>query len=432
MNKAEPPNSLRIEYLPLSALKCWPRNPKEHDLGALHSSLARFGYVNPMIVNEATGELLAGHGRLDALVQRKEIGEPLPERMQEKDGEWLVPVIRGISLPSEEAAAYAIADNRLVELGGWDDALLVDVLQELSQGAGLDGMGYDEDDLNRLLQDVKGYGTDDGPEAQIDRAEELQGQWQTARGQIWQIGKHRLMCGDATSKSDVARLMNGRKAVLMATDPPYGDAWIQKARDMASKGYGHSRAVLHGKIEGDDKTDTELAEFLGAFLAAAKVAGDPPFPTYVWHGAKRMLFEQALVDADYHVHQPIVWVKPSFVIGRLHYHPRCEWALHGWLKGGGACPFYGERNQSDVWELGRENDGLHPTQKPTELFAIPMRNHTKVGEIAYDPFLGSGTTMVAAEQLGRICYGMEIEPKYCAVTLQRMADIGLEPKLLEA
>ncbi len=205
----------------------------------------------------------------------------------------------------------------------------------------------------------------------------------------------------------------------MATDPPYGDSWVQKARDMNMLGYRHSRALLRSSIEGDDKTEKDLKILLDSFLSCAKLAGDAPFPVYVWHGAKRILFEQALLDAGYLVHQPIVWVKPSFVIGRLHYHPRCEWALHGWLHGGGKCPFYGERNQSDVWELDRENDALHPTQKPVALFEIPIQNHTKVGEICYEPFAGSGSQVIACEKLRRRCFAVEIEPRYCDIVRER-------------
>jgi len=188
---------------------------------------------------------------------------------------------------------------------------------------------------------------------------------------------------------------------------------------MHAHGYGHSRAERHGSIASDDKTSKELKIFLDSFLACAKIAGDPPFPAYVWHGAKRMLFEQSLLDAGYLVHQPVIWVKPSFVIGRLHYHPRCEWALHGWLTGNGRCSFYGDRNQSDVWEIARENDKLHPTQKPVILFEIPIKNHTLKGEICYEPFAGSGTQVIACEKLDRNCYMMEIDSHYCDVIIER-------------
>lgn len=263
---------------------------------------------------------------------------------------------------------------------------------------------------------------DEAPEPSVEAISKL--------GDLYELENHRLLCQDSTIPQNVERLMNGQKSVLMATDPPYGDSWIQKAKDMQAHGYVHSRAVLHGSIMGDDKSETELKEFLLKFLAAARCAGHPPFPIYVWHRAKRMIFEQALIDAGYLVHQPVIWVKPSFVIGRLHYHPRCEWALHGWLQGSGACPFYGERNQSDVWEIARENEKIHPTQKPLELFAIPMRNHTKKEEICYDPFLGSGTTLIAAEQLGRKVFGIEIEPRYVDVTITRYLNLRPDAKIL--
>ena len=138
---------LEIAYVPLSELKRWPQNPKEHDLGQIHRSIARFGFVNPLIVNEVTGELLVGHGRLDTLEQRHASGEPPPEGIQVKDGQWLVPVVRGVSLPTEEAAAYAIADNRLTEIGGWNDSELADLLKDMN----LDGVGFDDDDVDKLL-----------------------------------------------------------------------------------------------------------------------------------------------------------------------------------------------------------------------------------------------------------------------------------------
>ena len=146
-------DEVRIEYMPLSALKAWPRNPKEHDLGLLHTSMDRFGFVNPIIINESTGVILAGHGRLDTLAQKQKDGQPLPERCKEgAEGEWLVPVIRGIELPEREAEAYAISDNRSTESGGWDEALLTKVLQGIVQETeGLIGVGYNEDDLDALL-----------------------------------------------------------------------------------------------------------------------------------------------------------------------------------------------------------------------------------------------------------------------------------------
>jgi len=144
-------DELRLEYVPLTELKRWPRNPKDHDLGLLHSSIERFGFVNPIIVNDETGIILAGHGRLDALVQHKLAGGQPPKRVRVDGDDWLIPVVRGVSLPDAEAEAYAVADNRTVELGGWDEGKLAAILSDLTQDGGLQGVGFDEDDLDALL-----------------------------------------------------------------------------------------------------------------------------------------------------------------------------------------------------------------------------------------------------------------------------------------
>jgi len=383
------------------------RHPgKQRD--ALRGSLNAVGWVAPVIVSAKTGKILDGHARVEeALSQGEESPVPFVEvDVSENEERTILATfdpITGLATYEREALDALL---REVDTG---EAALQEMLSELAAREGL------------YLDEAGAMGDPSDAEPQIDRAAELNKKWKVKPGDLWLIGSHRLLCGDSTNAEDVARVMGGEKAKLMNTDPPYGDSWVQKARDMQKHGYGHSHAVLHGEIESDDKTGDELKAFLDAFLAAAKQAGDAPFPAYVWHRAKRMLFEQALMDAGYHVHQPVIWVKPGFVIGRLHYHPRCEWALHGWLKGNGICPFYGERNQSDVWDVSRENDKIHPTQKPLKLFETPILNHTKAGEVVYEPFAGSGSQLVAAQNLNRRCYGIEISPDYCAVILERMS-----------
>src|SRR6266568_1369451 len=420
-------NKIINALVPIDAIKPHPRNYRSHpeqQLTYLQASHERFGqYRSVVLWSRPRGKYVtvAGHGIIEAMRQRgvTEIrADVLPQ-----------------NTPQTEIDAILIADNNIAQHASDDDALLAQLLQE-QQNAGyaLAALGSDDETLRQMLASLgdgyageqeEGEGGDDY-EVSPDEVE-----IRCKRGELWQLGKHRLLVDDATKPENVKRLMQGEKAVLMATDPPYGDSWVQKAKDMQAHGYVHSRAVLHGSIASDDLPERDLKAFLIAFLGAAKHAGDAPMPIYVWHGAKRIVFETALVEAGYFVHQPIVWVKPGFVIGRLHYHPRCEWALHGWRQGNGACPFYGERNQSDVWEVDRENDKIHPTQKPLQLFETPLLNHTKPDEICYEPFAGSGTQIIAAERLGRRCYAMEIDERYATVCLNRYeAETGRTATLL--
>lgn len=430
-----PDSEIRHATLPLAALAAHPRNYRRHpdaQLGRLAASLARFGQVRSIVVQEgAPGRYLivAGHGLAEA-AKRQGYTEL---RADVIPASWSV----------EQVEGYLIADNQHAN-GADDDLVALAAMLEAQYAADydLESLGSSREELDALLADLADAQLDGGSARDVDDPDgggddfdatpDESGPTRCQPGDLWQLGAHRLLCGDSTKREDVARLMDGETAALMATDPPYGDSWVQKAKDMQAHGYVHSHAVLHGLIENDDRTGDDLSTFLGEFLEAAKAAGDPPMPFYVWHRAKRIIFEHALLDAGYFVHQPVVWVKPGFVIGRMHYHPRCEWALHGWRQGNGACPFYGPRNQSDVWEVGRENDKLHPTQKPVALFVPPIENHTKPGDAIYEPFAGSGTQYIAAERLGRRCYGIEIDPRYCDVILRRWeAETGREATLLE-
>jgi len=257
---------------------------------------------------------------------------------------------------------------------------------------------------------------DPGP--QIDRADELREKWGVERGQVWEVGRHRLMCGDCTI-GEAQDLMVNVTAQLMLTDPPYGVDYGELVRSRANQKKGG-----WSDIKNDALDDDELLSLLTAGLEGfgASVA-------FVWHppGARRMLFWQALEAHGWRIAQEIIWVKNALVFGRSDYQWRHEPCLYAKR---GEAPIQGDRTQTTVWEIPKQAHAEHPTQKPLELFIIPIKNHTVSGAIVVDPFLGSGTTMVAAEQLGRICYGMEIEPKYVAVTLERMSGMGLEPKLV--
>ena len=240
----------------------------------------------------------------------------------------------------------------------------------------------------------------------------------TKLGELWLLGDHRLLIDDCTVRKNVERLMDGKRAALWSSDPPYGINHVDTSQEKGqSDGYG--------KIQNDDLQFDELKKFLEAVIRnSIEVGLAERFAFYMWHAMKMQSYAAAAAAAAAAAgilfHRQIIWVKPSLVFGRGQYHWRHELCLMGWLQGK-ECPFYGERNQTTVWNLGRENDKIHPTQKPVSITEIPISNHTKPGEIVLDPFLGSGSTIVACEKTGRRGYGTEIEPVYGDVILSRWA-----------
>src|SRR5687767_1642745 len=204
-----------LNTCPFQPLKPATRNPKSHQVETVLASMDRFGFVAPMILNEQTGRLVAGHGRLESLKRAKRAGQKPPDRIRVVGSEWRVPVVRGVSFADDrEAEAYLLADNQTTILGGWNDDELKEIIASLGAQDALGGTGFEEIFAESELEQ-------DDPTPLIDRAAELQNTWQTARGQLWLIGKHRLLCGDSTSQDDVRKLMNGKRADLFVTDPPY-------------------------------------------------------------------------------------------------------------------------------------------------------------------------------------------------------------------
>ncbi len=435
-------DAIRIEYMPLDKLQRWPRNPKAHDLGALHVSINRFGFVAPITIDERTGKIVAGHGRLDALQQMKAGGKDAPAGIEVRDGEWYAPVVRGIRFNSDaELEAYLVADNHLVELGGWEEEELAALLSDLAAEDEelLEATGYDADDLDALLAEVgQGAESPDDPGAQVDRAAELLEVWGVECGDVWEIpskrapGKvHRVMCGDSTRAEDMATLMGGERAEMVWTDPPYGVAMGDKNKMLNTIAPGNR---IEENMENDTLTEPELVAMLErAFdcailhcaAGAAWYIAAPPGPLHVLFGL--------VLKARGIWRQTIQWVKnnATFVPLGVDYRWRAEPIFYGWLPNAGHR-YYGGRQQDTVWNIDRPSASPeHPTMKPPELVARAINNSSRTGEGALDLFLGSGTTIVACEQTGRIGYGMEIEPKYVAVTLQRLADMGLEPRRVE-
>ena len=411
----------------LGKLKLWPDNYNEGDVGMIAASIRRFGFNDPPGVWQ-DNEVRDGNHRVMALRVVKAAG-PRPDEDKKwppqgvtvKGADWLIDWIDLSHLNAQEATAYAIAANRSVELASQDDLRLSMLLQNIAveDEKLLAATGYGGDDLDELLRFMDKPPEDVG--AQVDRAAELQEVWQVQRGDLWRIGEHRLLCGDSTVREDVEHVMDGQRASLCVTDPPYGvdydAAWRESIRP--------SNVSRVGKIQNDDISDWSL---VWSSLESDIV--------YIWHASlKTSDTALGLEAAGFKLRTFIVWAKPFPQIGRGNYHWQHESCWYAVKKGSNAA-WIGDRKQTSVWDditpigdaygCNDEEQTPHATQKPLECMARPIRNHD--APIVYDPFGGSGTTMVAAEQLGRRCRMIEIEPKYCAVILERMSDLGLKPE----
>jgi DNA modification methylase len=401
------------------------RRHPARNLDAIKASLARFGLQKPIVI-DANNVVRAGNGTLEAA---RALG-------------WETIACVRTSLRGVEAVGYSLADNRTPELAEWDDAGLAEVLRGLQSEPDFDlaAVGFTDDEVSELLDDLADDLIDPGevPEPQTERAEELREEWQTEAGQLWTIPskatpgcEHRLLCGDSTKAEDVARVMDGAKARLFATDPPYGVNYIQTKAGIPRTGYA-SLDSDYDDIEADHFQDGELQAFLEtAFRTWLPYLDHAAW--YLWHAHLTQGFfsaAAAAAAANVVIHRQIIWKKPGFNLTRSGmYHWAHEPCFFGWVKSQ-QPPWYGEKNQTSVWEIGRhDGKGLHPTQKPPELWYAPMYNHLRRGEVAAEPFAGSGSQFCAAELTGRLCRGLEIAPKYVAVALERLAGMGLEPRL---
>ena len=343
----------------------------------------------------------------------------------QSDGSKIVAVQRtDLDLEEDpEARKLAFADNRVAELDlDWDIDAILSVDFDLS---GL----WTQAELAGLLSP----GATDPSQVPTasDALDKLQAKWATERGQIWAIGRHRLMCGDSTDEADVAALLAGQRPNLMVTDPPYGVEYDPQWREQYDQFHRHtpylwsSEKYSTGKVENDDRADWAPAWLLF-----------PGEVAYTWSapGDLSVVTGSALIQSGYQIRNQIIWRKQHFVFGRGAYHYEHEPCWYA-VKKGGKAHWIADRKQSTVWDIpnsnpmgGSERDGktVHGTEKPVECMARPIRNHD--GDV-YDPFVGSGTTMVAAEQLQRSCFALDISPGYVAVTLERMSELGLEVSL---
>ena len=374
---------MNVEYIPVGQLKPYEKNARKHaeyDVGQIAESIERYGFNDPIGIWGKDNIIVEGHGRLLAA---KKLG------MKE------VPCIRLDDLTDKQRREYAILHNKTAELSSWDFDLLAEDISDL------DFSGFDID--WGLPEDVE--------EAEIveDEAPEVDEENEpiTKLGDIWQLGRHKLICGDSTDKATVERLMDGAKADLLLTDPPYNVAYQGKTKDKL-------------QIENDEMSKEQFTDFLISAFEVAKDILKEGSSFYIWHAFRSQReFENALNEAGLEVKQQLIWVKNSMVLGRQDYQWRHEPCFYGW-KDGVAHNWYSDRKQTSVLEFDRPTANKdHPTMKPIALISYEIKNSSKKDGIVFDGFGGSGSTLIACEQLDRVCYMCEISTHYCDVIIKR-------------
>ena len=397
---------IATESREIAALRPHPQNYRrhpEHQLAILQESLRVHGQQKPVVI-APDGTILAGHGLVEAA---------------RAEG-WTEIACHVYDGPYPEA--FLAIDNRASDLAEDDEAALAALLRDLEAQDQLTAAGWESDDLNELLlrleaEEKRGREETFDVDQAMAEVEQQQGPTRVQPGELWQLGRHRVLCGDSTDPLQMARLMAGAKAGLLATDPPYGVGYDGNQHRRRVSPTQHGGGIVYRPIENDDLAGSELEEFLTKAFSAAAEHLTAEATWYVWHASRtRPCFLSALAAVGVEVHQEIVWVKEGFQFGRSDYHWQHEPCLYGWRE---THSFLGPRNQSTVWQVARESDHQHPTTKPVRLWEIPAENHLHPGQILLDPFLGSGTAIMAAERTGRTTYGLELEPRYCDVILFR-------------
>lgn len=378
----------RFEKVNIDKLIPYARNARTHSkeqVLQLRASLREFGFVNPVIVDKDLN-IIAGHGRIMAA---------------KEEGITEVPCVFVEHMTDAQKKAYILADNRLAMNAGWDADMLAVELADL-QGADFDIglLGFDGAEINKLL----GADAEDVKDDDFDVDGELKNPAVTKPGDLWLLGKHRLVCGDSTKEEIFTLLMDGNSANLVVTDPPYNVNYEGTA----------------GKIKNDNMADDKFYNFLlDAFTNTEKtMARDASI--YVFHADTEGLnFRRAFADAGFYLSGCCVWKKQSLVLGRSPYQWQHEPVLFGWKKSGKHA-WYSDRKQSTIWEFDKpKKNGDHPTMKPIPLVAYPIVNSSMTGCIVLDPFGGSGSTLMACAQTDRVCYTVELEEKFCDVIVKR-------------
>jgi DNA modification methylase len=394
---SEPWLSTHIERWPTAKLVPYARNARTHSdeqVAQIAASIVEFGFTNPILAG-SDGVIVAGHGRLAAA---------------QKLGLDTVPVVVLDHLTPTQRRALIIADNRIAENAGWDDAMLRIELQSLQEdGFNLDITGFDADALTEIMA---GEETTVDGQTDDDAVPEVSATPISRPGDVWELGNHRLVCGDATDPNSYELLMADAQADMVFTDPPYNVDYANSAKD---KMRGKDRPILNDNL-GDGFYDFLLAAMTpmlsrcsgAAYVAMSSSELDTLQSAFRAAGGKWSTF--------------IIWAKNTFTLGRADYQRQYEPILYGWPEGENRH-WCGDRDQGDVWNIKKpQKNDLHPTMKPVELVERAIRNSSRPGDIVLDPFGGSGTTLIAAEKTGRIGWLIELDPKYVDVIVRRWQD----------
>lgn len=378
---------MNIIEKPINEVIPYEKNPRINDnaVPAVMKSIEEFGFKVPIVIDK-NGTIVTGHTRLKAA---------------KKLGMKTVPCIVADDLTPEQIKAFRLADNKVAEAAEWDMELLAEELDGI--------VDIDMSDFN--FGDITDSPSSEDVVEDDDENIELPSEPKTRLGDLWTIGRHKLMCGDATSGDVLKRLVGGDKVDMYLTDPPYNVAYEGKTEDKLT-------------IQNDSMEDSAFYQFLvDSFVAADSVMNEGA-AFYIWHAdSEGYNFRGACRAVEWELRECLIWNKNTMVLGRQDYQWKHEPCLYGW-KGGAAHNWYGDRKQTTVIDMNKPNrNAEHPTMKPVQLFAYLMENSSKPGDIILDSFCGSGTTLIACEQMGRVARVLELDPKYCDVIIKRYINL---------
>lgn len=425
---------MEIRVIPIDQINASAYNPRidlqpgDPEYEKLRRSIEEFGYVEPIVWNERTGNMVGGHQRYKIMVHEQGYAEL---------------AVSVVDLDDQQERLLNLALNKVS--GRWDDEALATLLDELqAAGADIALSGFEQDEIADLVSTLPDVPDFEEPviedDFDVNKALTNIKEPETRRGDVWQLGPHRLVCGDATDPEDVAKLMEGAKASLVVTDPPYNVAVESDSERLAADG--------RSSILNDDMPAEEFAGFLHSVFKNYAAAMEPTSAIYVFHPSSfQRDFEDAMNAAGIVVRSQCVWVKNAASFGWSQYRWQHEPVFYAHLRGK-APAWYGDRRQSTVWRSGLLTDApepssvwevsrgdvgkyVHPTQKPLELLAIPIRNSSRSGDVVVDLFGGSGSTLMTCDQMGRTCRTLELDPVFCDVIKKRYQEAtGIEPVLI--